>query len=735
MNLDADTPVSNTPTIAARKDLAPEQRSLEAEAYPAIPYPVHPGPPEAALREAFEKVEQAKREWESTVDSLSEVVCLVDAKGLVIRANQAVDDWNLCQVKKVKGIPFHALAHPNCSKPACPLDTFLRQAIDATRQQQEAQCEIDDPILKRYVLIRSRPVLLGGNRSTRTTVLVIEDITERKRTEASEREQRALAEALRDTAAALNSTLQPDQVLDRILANVQRVITYDAACLVLLDSGAATVVRSQVAEGNSAEERLLPRSGPQLIEAPSLRRMLETGRPFVVPHVGADMSTIDLAEIPWIQSYVGAPIQVKGQVSGFLNLYSGTPGFFSPTHAERLQAFASQAALALENAQLYAVSRHYADELKQRVLERTVELQREREQLATILDTAGEAIALSSHDWTIRFVNPAIERLTGYSLAEMQGTSLRLWDNTLTAPAVQEDIQRSLACGETWQGEVINRRKDGSAYNASLTITPLGEQFGQRIGYVSVQHDITHLKALDQLRNQFVTRIGHELRTPLTNLILTLTLLERGKIEKREGYMSTLHSEAERLRKLVEGFLEISELDANAEPPELVPTDLHRLTVDLVDNCSSFADERGITLDYQHDSLRRVPPALGNIALLTRATSTLIDNALRYTSPGGRVTCTLEMRQLEQAEWVTLTVRDTGPGIAPSEMPRLFERFYRGEAARDFKTPGIGMGLSICEGIVHRLGGRITVDSVPDQGAAFTIWLKPASVNTATRSV
>ena len=68
-------------------------------------------------------------------------------------------------------------------------------------------------------------------------------------------------------------------------------------------------------------------------------------------------------------------------------------------------------------------------------------------------------------------------------------------------------------------------------------------------------------------------------------------------------------------------------------------------------------------------------------------------------------------------------------------MPRLFERFYRGEAARDFKTPGIGMGLSICEGIVHRLGGRITVDSVPDQGAAFTIWLKPASVNTATRSV
>jgi signal transduction histidine kinase/HAMP domain-containing protein len=195
----------------------------------------------------------------------------------------------------------------------------------------------------------------------------------RQRSEAAEREQRTLAEALRDTVAALTSTLSFDEVLDRILAEVGRVVPHDAANIMLIESGVARIVRCRGYAERGTEAVVLALRFPAA-EVPNLRQMLETGQPSIIPDTQSCSGWVDIPESRWVRSYISAPIRLKGQIVGFLNLDSANPGFFTAAHAERLQAFANQAGVAVENARLYAEIRRHAAELERRVAERTAEL-------------------------------------------------------------------------------------------------------------------------------------------------------------------------------------------------------------------------------------------------------------------------------------------------------------------------------------------------------------------------
>ena len=171
----------------------------------------------------------------------------------------------------------------------------------------------------------------------------------------------ALAEALRDTTAALNSTLHFDEVLDRILTNVGHVVPHDSADIMLLESGIARVVRSRGYVERGLETSVLA-VRLTVEDVPILRQMAETGQPLTVPDTQAFPDWVDIPQTRWVRSYAGAPIHVKGQTLGFLNLASAMPGFFTPAHAERLQAFADQAAVAIENARLFQAAQRRLDE-------------------------------------------------------------------------------------------------------------------------------------------------------------------------------------------------------------------------------------------------------------------------------------------------------------------------------------------------------------------------------------
>ncbi|TLN05876.1 PAS domain S-box protein, partial [bacterium] len=183
---------------------------------------------------------------------------------------------------------------------------------------------------------------------------ILRDITDRKKTEQAEREQRILAEALRDSASALNNTLEVDEVIDRIFSNASRVVPFQAATIMLLEPGprlTARVVANFGYQRHGGQE-WLQKHIFTLEEFHNLKRMYETGRPLVIPDTLRSPYWTVAAETRWVRSYAGAPIRVQGKVIGFLNLDVDIPNYFDQAHADRLQAFADQAGVAIHNAQL-----------------------------------------------------------------------------------------------------------------------------------------------------------------------------------------------------------------------------------------------------------------------------------------------------------------------------------------------------------------------------------------------
>lgn len=184
-----------------------------------------------------------------------------------------------------------------------------------------------------------------------------EDITERRRAQDAEREQRALAEALSDTASAMTTSLNLDETLDRILENVGKVVPHDAVGISLIQKNRVVVIRSKgSSQYDSKAEDQLENLSVAFGKLKSLKHMLETGEAFVIPDTYNEPSWVITPLTEWIRSYIGAPISAQGRVIGFLNLNSATPNFFNETHLERLSTFSSQAAIAIENARLFEQS-------------------------------------------------------------------------------------------------------------------------------------------------------------------------------------------------------------------------------------------------------------------------------------------------------------------------------------------------------------------------------------------
>ncbi len=193
---------------------------------------------------------------------------------------------------------------------------------------------------------------------------LVQEIAERKRAEAAEREQRILAEALRDTATALNSTLDFDKVLEQILKNVERVVPLDTANICLIDNrGVMNFVRFYGYSERGLPEEPYTSENFTLDKAHNLRMIYETGEPMIIPDTQNDPDWIRVPSTSWIRSYAGMPIRVRGKVVGFLNLNSAAPGFYNEDHVQRLRFFADQAAVAIQNARLFSDVNRQMDEL------------------------------------------------------------------------------------------------------------------------------------------------------------------------------------------------------------------------------------------------------------------------------------------------------------------------------------------------------------------------------------
>lgn len=533
-----------------------------------------------------------------------------------------------------------------------------------------------------------------------------------------ERRQLTLARTLQAVGALLTAEMTLDEVFERVFDLLAEVVRYDAVSIELYDEHGEFALAAQRGYPDPEQVRHTTRH----VTGPTVRERWGSSGAIVVADTRHDPRWLPLPEFAFIRARVGAWLRVRNRSFGLLNIDSYTPNAYDDATGETAMAFANQAAIAIENAQLSAAIREQAARLSERVAERTSELERERKRLQAILDAAGDGIVFTDPHGLIEYVNPALEKLTGYTAAESLGQTARMWKSGHSPDSVYDQMWQTIARGEIWLGELVNRHKDGHVYDAAVTVAPLFGADEAIIGYVGIQRDVTHRKELERLKDQFVSNVSHELRTPLANVKLYLSLLERGLPEKRAQYLETLQREANRLEKLIEALLDISRLDLGATHIHTLATEIGPLLAQLNSDRAGLAAQRDLVLDYVPRA--DLPLVLIDANLFTQVISNLLSNAISYTPAGGRISIRTDRVTAPDGDWVTVTVRDTGPGISAADRPHVFERFYRGEAGRRSGAPGTGLGLSICQEIVTRMGGRLTLDSQPGQGATFTVWLK-----------
>jgi signal transduction histidine kinase len=267
-----------------------------------------------------------------------------------------------------------------------------------------------------------------------------------------------------------------------------------------------------------------------------------------------------------------------------------------------------------------------------------------------------------------------------------------------------------------------------------LTGTPLYDRgAGTPIGSVWVQRDITVLKKAERLKDQFVSNVSHELRTPVSILALTSDNLEAywdrlDECERRQ-MVQDIHEQAHLLSNLAEDILRISQIDGGHIASVRSRLDLGRLVEEEVAGQQPVARRRSHELTAFVNTRVAV---MGNEMQLRQIVRNLLDNAIKFTAMGGQIICQCEVRGEEAAPsngnqtpnvnaWAVLDVKDTGIGIAASELALIFERFYRVNSESDI--PGTGLGLSIAQELTKQHGGWIGVASTPGAGSTFSVHL------------
>ncbi len=590
----------------------------------------------------------------------------------------------------------------------------------------ETRSELDVPLKVRGQVIGVLDLQSSRlNAFDQNDVLVMEALAghlataiENARLFQEEQRRREEAETLRELGSLLTSSLDPDRVLRTLLDRLGRLVSYDRATVMLLEGDTLRVVAAHGYEAIPYGEGMADRRIP-LAESPLLARVVELGETVQVTDVSTD--PIGYADPrPLTTSWIGVPLTVRGLVVGMVSVArTGSPPF-TGEDARLAAAVADHAAVAIENAYLYQELRTYATGLEERVRERTAELRRERERIQAILDHAGQGVIVTDNRGVIQYMNPAAERITGYTAEESVGKMPVVWGGEGDPAELHREMWQTVLSGQVWQGEFSYRRKDGARYYAAMTVAPIPGEGGELAGFVGIVEDITAIKELNRLKTRFVSDAAHELRTPVTTIKLYVSLLQREhREEKRAEYLEMLARETDLMVQLVQDLLDISRMEAGVARFEPEPVDMNGLVQEVAERYRERARLGGIALSFE--LAPDLPPVMADREQMDRVVTNLLTNALNYTQPGGRVV----VRTAIAGDQVQVAVADTGYGIPEEEQKQVFERFFRGSAARRSGVAGTGLGLSIVHEILRMHGGGIKLESRVGEGSTFTFWLPP----------
>src|SRR6185503_1834280 len=337
-------------------------------------------------------------------------------------------------------------------------------------------------------------------------------------------------------------------------------------------------------------------------------------------------------------------------------------------------------------------------------------LRGERDLLGLILESMREGVLVLDHDGRMLLVNPALRGTLGIPADAEGRAALELIRNA--------ELSSILARAQAASGPISGEIETTGPRPRRLLVhaAPLPVVNGKHQGLLAVFVDVTETRRLETLRRDFVANVSHELRTPITavrSAVDTLRLTLAGDPTASERFVDIIERNAQRLGSLVEDLLDLSRLESKDYRPEAMPVSLRTVSDQALALLRARIEEKKVDVGNEIDA--ELPPARADRRAVEQVFTNLLDNAVKYCGAGARVR--LGAQQTERG--LRVEISDSGPGIEPRHLPRLFERFYRVDSGRSRDMGGTGLGLSIVKHLVETMGGAIGVESTPGRGSTF----------------
>jgi PAS domain S-box-containing protein len=393
-------------------------------------------------------------------------------------------------------------------------------------------------------------------------------------------------------------------------------------------------------------------------------------------------------EIPTspVAALFAIPLRSQAKFQGVLYLGYRQPHYFDQTERNLLHTLAGQASVLVENAHLYAMA------------------EGGRRRLAAILASTSDAIVVTDQTDRVLYLNAAMESVFGLSATEAVG-------RPVADVSLPPELIRLLTTAEEGLARLELALGDRVFLADASTII---DRSGVVLGRVAVLYDVTHFKEVDRLKSEFLTGVSHDLRSPLTvmqNNATSLLLLDDLPERSRDRVMK-IQTSIDQMTAMVDDVLALARIEAGVDF-EYQDTRIEQVLREAADEQRARADQEGIELAVE--VWPDLPLVRADHNLVKRAVTNLIANGIKYAPHSGRMTLRAESHNGE----VVISVRDHGPGIAPEEQLRLFEKFYRAERPGIRRVKGSGLGLAIVKSIVEQHGGRVWCHSQPGQGSTF----------------
>ena len=362
-----------------------------------------------------------------------------------------------------------------------------------------------------------------------------------------------------------------------------------------------------------------------------------------------------------------------------------------------------------ETGEMAAAFNRMADSLKITVQQ----LSDERNTLSAVLDTMADGVIVTESSGRVLLLNPAARELLNIQREPAEGSPLieLVSDNEIHRLVTQCQAEQSRQQGEA--AMFYPRRQ------LSAIATPLEESSAH--GVLLTLHDLTRIRQVETSQKEFVSNVSHELRNPMAAIKAMVETLESGAWDDPKvaaDFLGRMRRDVDRINNLVNDLLELSRMESGQFAVAAEPGPLEPLALGVRGQFQAAAAAKGIALEV--DTPADLPLVMIDADQISQALVNLVENALKFTPPPGRVSITA--RALP--EWVEVQVKDSGVGVAPQHLPHLFERFYKVERSR--RDGGTGLGLAIVKQTIAAHGGRISVTSREGEGCVFTFTLPRA---------